>query len=93
MIDPRETLGAARVRAHKAKKTAGRLVVSGVGFSVAYFFDPEHGHARRKRARESLDHLLRRRHDSAYETGTELVRLPESAAADVVTLERRSTER
>ena len=92
MIDPKETLGAVRVRTRKAKKTAGRLLVSGLGFSAAYFLDPDHGHARRKRAWESFDLLLRRRADSARDAGAESTHIPESTA-DVVTLERRSTQR
>jgi hypothetical protein len=93
MIDPKETLGAVRARTQKAKKTGGRLLVSGLGFAAAYFLDPDHGHARRMRARESFDLLLlRRRADSARGTGGEPTRVPESTA-DVVTLERRSVQR
>lgn len=33
----------------RAKKSSGRLLVAGLGFSVAYFFDPAQGRARRKR--------------------------------------------
>jgi hypothetical protein len=35
------------------------LVASGLGFSVAYFFDPDHGSARRKQAVELANHVRR----------------------------------
>lgn len=70
MIDPKESLGAARSRAHKAKKTAGRLLVSGIGFSAAYFLDPDHGQARRKQAFGLIDHLIRSRAGSAQAKGS-----------------------
>ncbi len=35
------------------------MVLSGLGFSVAYFFDPDHGSARRKQAVEVVNHLRR----------------------------------
>ena len=59
MIDPKGTFEAARGHAHRARKSAGRLVISGLGFSVAYFFDPEHGSARRKQAVEVVNHVRR----------------------------------
>lgn len=58
-IDPKGTLEAARGHAHSARKSAGRVVLSGLGFSVAYFFDPDHGSARRKQAVEVVNHLRR----------------------------------
>ena len=72
MIDPKATLGAARSRAHKAKKTASRLFVSGVGFSAAYFLDPDHGKARL----ELIGRLLRSRADAARGDGTDLAEVP-----------------
>jgi hypothetical protein len=59
MVDPRETFEAARGHAHRARKSAGRLALSGLGFSVAYFFDPDHGAARRKQAVELVNHVWR----------------------------------
>jgi hypothetical protein len=59
VIDPKGTYEAARGHAHRARKSTGRLVVSGLGFSVAYFFDPDHGSARRKHAIEVI-HQVRR---------------------------------
>jgi hypothetical protein len=58
---PKETLAAARSRAQRTKKSAGRLLVSGLGFSAAYFFDSEHGKARRQQAWDLIDHIRRSR--------------------------------
>jgi hypothetical protein len=58
-IDPKGTFESARGHAHRARKSAGRLAVSGLGFSVAYFFDPDHGSARRKHAVEMVSHVRR----------------------------------
>jgi hypothetical protein len=80
MIEPKETLGAARSHARKAKKTAGRLLVSGIGFSAAYFLDPDHGQARRKKALGFIDHLLRSRADSARGNGADLTAVPARVA-------------
>jgi hypothetical protein len=63
-IDPRGSLDSARNRAHRAKKSAGRLLVSGVGFAAAYFLDPDHGKARRAQAFQFIDHLRRSRADA-----------------------------
>jgi hypothetical protein len=57
--DPKGTFESARGHAQRARKSAGRLVVSGLGFSVAYFFDPDHGSARRKQAVELASHIRR----------------------------------
>ena len=59
VIDAKGTFEAARGHAHRARKSAGRLVLSGLGFSVAYFFDPEQGAARRKQAVEVVNHVRR----------------------------------
>ena len=58
-LDPKGAFEAGRGQAHRARKSAGRLVISGLGFSVAYFFDPDHGSARRKQAKEMVGHLRR----------------------------------
>jgi hypothetical protein len=58
---PKETLAAARSRARRTKKSAGRLLISGIGFSAAYFFDTEHGKARRQQAWDLIDHIRRPR--------------------------------
>ncbi len=59
VIDPKGTFESARGHAHRARKSTGRLVISGLGFSVAYFFDPDHGSARRKQAMEVVNHVRR----------------------------------
>ena len=59
MIDAKGTFEVARGHAHRARKAAGRLALSGLGFSVAYFFDPEQGAARRKQAVEVVNHVRR----------------------------------
>ena len=62
-IDPRASLDTAKHRAHRAKKSAGRLLVSGLGFAAAYFLDPDHGKARRGQAFQFIDHIRRARAD------------------------------
>jgi hypothetical protein len=62
--DPNGTLDAARGRVLRARKSAGRLFVSGIGFSVAYFLDPDHGKTRRKRALDLMAHVRRSRSES-----------------------------
>jgi hypothetical protein len=57
--DPKGTFDAARNQAHRARKSVSRLAVSGLGFSVAYFFDPAHGSARRKHAVEVANQVRR----------------------------------
>ena len=47
MFNPRETYHAAGQRARHAERTGARLMFSVIGFSTAYFLDPEHGAARR----------------------------------------------
>ena len=46
--DPSRTVQAARRQVHRVKRSTGRLLVAGLGFSVAYFLDPSQGRARRK---------------------------------------------
>jgi hypothetical protein len=50
VIDPRETYKSAEVHARHAQRTGMRLLFSGIGFSAAYFLDPQHGASRRKQA-------------------------------------------
>lgn len=51
-----ELVSSASRRIRRGRKTTGRIVVSALGFSVAYYFDTENGAVRRKR----LHDLLRR---------------------------------
>lgn len=57
MIDPTTTYEAVTRRARRAKRSVGRLLVSGLGFSAAYFLDPDHGAARRRRVVEYIHRL------------------------------------
>jgi hypothetical protein len=54
MHEVRETERAVTRHARNAKRSAGRLIVSGIGFSAAYFLDPDHGAARRQQALDVL---------------------------------------
>lgn len=46
--DPSQTVQAARRHLHQVKRSTGRLLIAGLGFSAAYFFDAAQGRARRK---------------------------------------------
>jgi hypothetical protein len=50
VIQPKTYVDAVGRHARSTRKGAGRLVFSAVGFSLAYFFDPAQGSARRQRA-------------------------------------------
>jgi hypothetical protein len=96
--DPKGTFESARGQAHRARKSVGRLVVSGLGFSVAYFFDPDHGSARRKQAvewanqvRAAASHVKSRRGHKA-ETSTTTTR-PEAPSAQGATNGSRASAR
>jgi hypothetical protein len=54
MFNAREAYSAAGQRARHAERTGVRLMFSVIGFSTAYFLDPEHGAARRHQALELL---------------------------------------
>jgi hypothetical protein len=73
---PKETLAAAKSRAHRTKKSAGRLLVSGIGFSAAYFLDSEHGKARRQQAWDLIDHVWRSRVASKKVQAGAVARVP-----------------
>jgi hypothetical protein len=59
--EPKEMRAAAKGRVQRTKKSAGRLLLSGIGFSAAYFFDTEHGRARRQQAWDMVDHIRKSR--------------------------------
>ena len=46
--DPSHIVQGARRHLHRAKRSTGRLLIAGLGFSAAYFFDATQGRARRK---------------------------------------------
>ena len=53
-INRQELISSANRRARRARRTTGRIVVSALGFGVAYYFDTENGDQRRKRLVEAL---------------------------------------
>jgi hypothetical protein len=50
MVDVRKSFESAGQHARLAQRRGMRLVFSGIGFSAAYFLDPDHGPARRRQA-------------------------------------------
>jgi len=46
--DPSHIVQGARRHLHRAKRSTGRLLIAGLGFSAAYFFDASQGRARRQ---------------------------------------------
>jgi hypothetical protein len=50
VIDPRESYKSAEQHARQVQKTGTRVIFSALGFSAAYFLDPEHGASRRRQA-------------------------------------------
>jgi hypothetical protein len=55
MHDTRQELISSTIRhARRARRTTGRLLVSGFGFGLAYYFDSENGAARREQLRGVL---------------------------------------
>ncbi len=49
-----ELIGSVLRHARRAQRTTGRLLVSGFGFGLAYYFDSENGGVRREHLRRSL---------------------------------------
>ena len=58
--DLSRTVQTVRRQVHRVKRSTGRLLVAGLGFSVAYFFDARQGRGRRKQ----IVALLRRARES-----------------------------
>jgi hypothetical protein len=50
MVEVRKSFESAGLHVRNAQRRGMRLVFSGIGFSAAYFLDPEHGPARRRQA-------------------------------------------
>jgi hypothetical protein len=71
MSDAPETERAVTRRIRKARRSAGRLLVSGIGFSAAYFLDPDHGATRRAQAVDVLRRARRSRQDAKAKQGTD----------------------
>jgi hypothetical protein len=55
-----DALQAVTRRARKAKRTSGRIVLSALGFGVAYYFDTTNGAARRQKLQEQLRTAVRK---------------------------------
>jgi hypothetical protein len=53
-IDRQGRLREAGRRAHRARKSSGRVLVWAVGFGAAYYLDRQNGRARRARLRAAL---------------------------------------
>jgi hypothetical protein len=54
-----ELVSSAGIRARRARRTTGRVLVSALGFAVAYYLDPENGDARRKQLQQVLQRTAR----------------------------------
>jgi hypothetical protein len=54
-----ELVHSARRRVQRGRKTTGRIVVSALGFAMAYYFDAENGGERRKRLHQMVQHATR----------------------------------
>ncbi len=63
-------LSSANRRARRARRTTGRILVSALGFGVAYYLDTENGEVRRQRLFRSLRRSAHRL-DSALTSGAE----------------------
>ena len=54
-INRQELLSSATRRMRRARRTTGRILVSALGFGVAYYFDTENGEVRRQRLMSRCD--------------------------------------
>jgi len=59
-INRQELISSASRRGRRARRTTGRILVSALGFGVAYYFDPENGALRRKRLHQLLQRVAQR---------------------------------
>jgi hypothetical protein len=58
-VNRQELFSSAGRRTRRARRTTGRILVSALGFGVAYYFDNENGGARRKQLRHWLRGVAR----------------------------------
>jgi hypothetical protein len=79
--DPSQTVQAARRRVHRVKRSTGRLLIAGLGFSVAYFFDAAQGRDRRQKTMEVIRRV--RRSKAAAKVGHPVPELPRISRADL----------
>ncbi len=57
-INRQRLLRSASRRVRRGRRATGRVVVSALGFGVAYYFDTENGGLRRKRLHETLHRVV-----------------------------------
>jgi hypothetical protein len=57
-VNRQELVRSASGRVRRGRRAAGRVVVSALGFGVAYYFDTENGGLRRKRLHETLHRVV-----------------------------------
>jgi hypothetical protein len=58
-INRQELMSSANRRARRARRTTGRILVSTLGFGLAYYFDTENGERRRAHLYGALAHAVR----------------------------------
>jgi hypothetical protein len=57
-INRQKLLRSASRRVRRGRRATGRIVVSAIGFGVAYYLDTENGGLRRKRLHETLRRVV-----------------------------------
>ena len=63
-VNRQELLSSANRRIRRGRKTTGRIVVSALGFAMAYYFDAENGALRRKQLQRSMHRALQNVNDT-----------------------------
>jgi hypothetical protein len=57
-VNRQKLVRSASRRVRRGRRATGRIVVSALGFGVAYYFDTENGGLRRKRLHETLHRVV-----------------------------------
>ncbi len=57
-MNRQDLLRSASRRVRRGRRATGRIVVSALGFGVAYYFDTENGGLRRKRLHETMHRVV-----------------------------------
>jgi hypothetical protein len=57
-VNRQKLVRSASRRVRRGRRATGRIVVSALGFGVAYYFDTENGGHRRKRLHETLHRVV-----------------------------------